>query len=161
MCSGLVDGSSALGRRHPIPVGSHSIPDLRIESKQELSGFALMTSRTPSSLETGFSGVLFIENRIFRTPPPPPLRKPRSMVPLHELKERASDQTSPRLEFISHIRASRRPAVCSRPAAVRRLQSYRLAATVRLPQSDESRTGSNRSAVDFYPAIRSSSHIDC
>ena len=51
-------------------VGSHSIPDLRIESKQELSGFDLMTSRTPSSLETGFSGVLFIENWIFRMIPP-------------------------------------------------------------------------------------------
>ncbi len=64
-------------------VGSHSIPDLRIESKQKLSGFALMTSRTPSSLETGFSGVLFTENWIFGTPHPAQVRHPRSMVPLH------------------------------------------------------------------------------
>lgn len=88
-------------------------------------------------MKTGF----FEESR------PPPLWRPKSMVPLHELTERASGQTSPRLEFISHIRASRRSAVCSRPAAVRRLQSYRLAATVRLPQSDESRTVSDRSAA--------------
>ncbi len=87
------------------PVGSHSIPDLRIESKQELSGFALMTSRTPFSLETGFSGVLFIENWIFGSVPLSSARYPGNMVALHDLTKRASDPTSARLPFGSGIQA--------------------------------------------------------
>ena len=64
-----------------------------------------MTSRTPSSLEAGFSGVLFIENWIFGTIPFSSARQPRSMVALHELTERASDPTLPRLAFMSRIQA--------------------------------------------------------
>ena len=68
-------------------------------------------------------------------------------MPLHKLTERASDQTPPRMGVHFKLSGGSRPAVCSRPAAVRRLQSYRLAATVRPPQSHEGRTGSDRSAA--------------
>ena len=124
-----------------------------------------MTSRTPSPLETGLSAVLFIENRIFgallRSGVATevawwPCTSSRSELLIRHRPDWRSFQAVGRV----------RPAILSRPAAVRRLRSYRLAATVRLPQSHEGQTGSNRSAAttsapDVLRSYTALAHTKC
>lgn len=64
-----------------------------------------MTSRTPSSLETGFSGVFFIESRIFRMIPPSSAAEIEEHGAPARVHGASFKSDIPRLAFISNVQA--------------------------------------------------------